>query len=208
MEFKKWPSKSWRTQEWCNYFSFFSLWFFFGGSWLNSKERISLPYCYTSVSCESVSVSLHRIRNGQRGRSLHADFSPPLAFWKPVYPAKNYSRALCGFTTWNKISPAVCVNVRARASVCALQFSKWSGRRHKHRKQLLQQLAWFGGQVVRDSPDAESPLAGEIQIIFLFCYKWYFPTYVRTHSPVHYFFGWWMDRRMQGRRTAVGQRWS
>lgn len=185
MEFKKWPSTKLKNTGMMYLFFFFlvfSLLFFW--SWLKSKDRISLTYCYTSMSCESVSVSLHRIQNGQRGRSLHADFSPPLL------PFENLSTqpriivqpsvvptTLRGFTKWNTNSPAVCVCV----CVCA-RCGEWTGETGNS---FFYNWPDLGGRFLRDSPDAKSPLAtvsSGHQIIFVFVTNDIFPHTVCAHS--------------------------
>lgn len=114
-----------------------------------------------------------RIQNGRRGRSLHSRLLPPpsssrLLKKTPVYPAKNYSTALKHLEDLRhktKNSPAVCVcvcvRVRECVCVCLLRWRDERGRRRKDRKQLLLQFGRIlGGQIAKDSPDADSRLAG------------------------------------------------
>lgn len=87
MEFKNWPS--WRTQEWCCYFS--PILFLFSMKSVTFCITASLTYCCTSTSWESDSLSQKTIFKGEPSTT-----NLPLLPFKNCYPAKNYSTALCG----------------------------------------------------------------------------------------------------------------
>lgn len=158
-------------------------------------------------------VSRHRILNGQwGGRSLHLSFSP-LASWKTVNAAKNYSTPLCienlqhkTKTLWLSVCVCVCE--------CCWSAAKRARRGREEREEELNRTfsavchiweGWlFGTALMWTSlrPVFEIDLD-----YFCFCYKWYFHTHMHTHAHSCIIFPLveWQNEETEGqKRRAEG----
>lgn len=210
MDINIWNSKSdqvqsWRTQEWCNYFSFF-FWIsypcfvltvsHFGSGSVQKKE---FHQC-TPTRPRATSPFLWACTESKMASPQHP---PPLAFWKPVYAAKNYSAALRGNQRHfedlqhKTESPWLCL----RASWSAV-----SKEREEERESA--------------SSTAGRTWEGLLQTVFKICLDYFILFFVTnnifTHmcTPTHLCINFWLTGRLMSglkdtkRRAATRRHWS
>lgn len=164
MDINIWNSKSdqvqsWRTQEWCNYFTFFLFFFFFSLFCINCHISVLAQFRQKNfiqrpdARLRAVRLILWESKMADDEGASTADSPPPPLFSPfekpPVYPAKNYSTALKHLEDLRhktKNSPAVCVFacvcVRVRECVCVCAEVKGRKREKKKRQETTSSTVW------------------------------------------------------------------